>query len=137
MHSDKLQETTAILRDLGVQVRTADDLRTVLKELRSIDTPEAARLRMALIVVAVVAGIAFSAAAFVSCLILTGDWPAAAGRDAPGYRLGGLGIVWGVVGVVMLATVAALFGNAPPNAPPRGAAHGSTAQADPIPSNAP
>jgi hypothetical protein len=58
-------------------------------------------------------------AGLISIYLLTGNWMAPAGREAPAYCLGGLGIVWGVAGLVMLGTVLACFGTPPqpPKAP--------------------
>jgi hypothetical protein len=105
-----LQETVAQIRSLGVQVRNADELGAVVKQLTTVQNPEATRGWLGLITTISVAGVSFGTATFVSVFILTGDWMAAAGPQAPQYCLGGLGIVWGVTGLVVLGTVLACFG---------------------------
>jgi hypothetical protein len=117
---DYLREMAALIRSFGLQVRNVDELRAVLKELQSILPPESARRRAAMIATVVVGCLAIGMAGLVSCFILTGNWMAPAGREAPGYCLGGLGIVWGIAGVMVLGTVAACFGgpSPPPQLPP-------------------
>jgi hypothetical protein len=114
---DMLGETVALIRSLGLQVRSADELGAVLKQLMLVRTPETARGRVGLLTTVLVACVSFSMAALTSIFLLTGDWMAPAGREAPAYCLGGLGIVWGVTGLVVLGTVLACFGGAPPQPP--------------------
>jgi hypothetical protein len=126
-NSENVRETVALIRQVGLQVRDVGELRAVLKELQSALAPDTTRLRLGLILMVALGAVSFGAAAVVSWLLLTGNWMAPAGRDAPGYCLGGLGIVWGVVGLVMLCTVMAVFG---PQTPPPQPGKGSTTAAN-------
>jgi hypothetical protein len=104
---DLLREMAALLKQFDVKVKNVEELRGLLGDLPGVTDPEVAVAR-AVRTVAVTAVSVTLGVAGVATLLLAEAFRFRSDVE-PGYLTGALGIIWGVAGLIVLASLAMGF----------------------------
>ncbi len=102
---ESLDDVRNLVKRLGIKVNTIDELKDLLNAIKSQNDPEAARNRIIKNIAGVGVGIPTFLAAVVSGgLIMTMTSPNNT-FFAPGFYIACLAIIWGVAGIISLASL--------------------------------
>jgi hypothetical protein len=105
MPIDSIDDLKAVLKACKLNIANVDDLQGLLRTINATYNPDAARVKAAKTLAAVVPSFAFVSAVAVSYFVVA--WGASAGL-IDRFAVGALGIVWGVAGLA--SVVATVFG---------------------------